>query len=276
VVASPSLYSTQTIRTTLRTFAAVNPDVRFYIFHYDGEGQLKKVAGDIHRLTAGDNKIDWRVPDVGGLPIHRVGLELIADRRLSGRIGIIDMDWSGAPDAFVMGGAFELSPKLSPFDISSFWIKSFVSSARHFGPDIFSTFSLSHPSDNGVVTTGTRDWVDYEVSSELTLDLHKSVGLVARARGHRRYYAAMVENQTAKIVRRKDDTIEILARVNHRYQENAKLSFSLSVVGQRMVFKIGGQEIVSAEDSSYASGGAGFIIDEGTTPAHGFAVRRIG
>ena len=94
-----------------------------------------------------------------------------------------------------MGGAFDLSPKLSPFDTSTFWIKSFVSSARHFAPDIFSTFCLSHPGANGVVTTGTREWVDYQVSSQLTLDLHKAVGLVARARGHRRYYAAIVENQ---------------------------------------------------------------------------------
>ncbi|MEA3132353.1 MAG: hypothetical protein QOG17_199 [Gammaproteobacteria bacterium] len=276
VIASPSIYGTQTVRATLRTFASANPEVRFYIVHYDGAGDLKKVVGEFQHLESGDNKLHWRVPDVGGLPIYRIGLELAADRRLSGRIAIIEMDWTGAPEAFVMGGAFDLSPKLSPFDTSTFWIKSFVSSARHFGPDIFSTFCLSHPSTNGVATTGTRDWVDYEVSSQLTLDLHKAVGLVARARGHRRYYAAIVENQTAKLVKRKDAGVEVLTQVKYTYEENAKLRFALSVVGGRLAFSIDGKELLVAQDKSYASGGAGFVIEEGTVPAHGFSVRRIG
>jgi ADP-ribosylglycohydrolase len=276
VIASPSIYGTQTVRATLRTFASANPEVRFYIVHYDGAGDLKKVVGEFQHLESGDNKLHWRVPDVGGLPIYRIGLELAADRRLTGRIAIIEMDWTGAPEAFVMGGAFDLSPKLSPFDTSTFWIKSFVSSARHFGPDIFSTFCLSHPSTNGVATTGTRDWVDYEVSSQLTLDLHKAVGLVARARGHRRYYAAIVENQTAKLVKRKDAGVEVLTEVKYTYEENAKLRFALSVVGGRLAFSIDGKELLVAQDKSYASGGAGFVIEEGTVPAHGFSVRRIG
>jgi ADP-ribosylglycohydrolase len=276
VIASPSIYGTQTVRATLRSFASANPDVRFYIIHYDGAGEFKRVVGDFQQLECGDNKLLWRVPDVGGLPIHRIGLELAADRRLSGRIAIVDLDWAGAPEAFVMGGAFDLSPKLSPFDTSTFWIKSFVSSARHFAPDIFSTFCLSHPGTNGVVTTGTRDWVDYQVSSQLTLDLHKAVGLVARARGHRRYYAAIVENQTAKLVKRKDERVEVLAQVKYSYAENAKLRFTLSVVGARLAFTIDGNQLLVAHDDSFPSGGAGFFIEEGTVPAHGFSVRRIG
>jgi hypothetical protein len=276
VIASPSLYGTQTVKATLRSFGAESPGIRFYIVHYDGAGELTKVVGELQRLKRGDNEIEWLVPDVGGLPIYRIGLELVADRRMSGRIAIIDMDWSGAPRAFVMRGAFDLSPKLSPFDISSFWIKSFVSSARHFGPDIFSTFCLSHPDDGGVITTGSRDWVDYEVSSQLTLDLHKAVGLVARARGHRRYYAAILENQTAKLIKRKDETVDVLAETPYAYDENAKLRFTLAVKGGRLSFSIDGKELVVAEDASFASGGAGFVIDKGTVPAYGFSVSRIG
>ena len=276
VIASPSLYGTQTVRATLRTFGAESPDVRFYIIHYDGAGDLTKVAGQLLKLKPGDNKIEWLVPDVGGLPIYRIGLELMADRRMSGRIAIIDMDWSGAPKAFVMRGAFDLSPKLSPFDISSFWIKSFVSSARHFGPDIFSTFCLSHPDDGGVITTGSRDWVDYEVSSQLTMDLHKAVGLVARARGHRRYYAAILENQKAKLIKRKDEKVDVLAETDYAYAENAKLRFSLAVNGAHISFSINGKQLLTAEDATFASGGAGFVIDKGTVPAYGFSVSGAG
>ena len=275
VFGSPSIYGTQTARATIRTFDSVNPNARFYIIHYDGDGNLQKIAGEPFSLVKGDNPIEWRVPDVGGLPIYRIGLELMADRRISGRVALIDLDWSGAPEAFVMKGAFDLSPKLSPFNTSSYWLKSFVSSARHFAPEIFATFCLSHPDTNGVITTGTRDWDNYEVSSRLTLDLHKAVGLVARARGHRRYYAAIVENQSAKIIKRVDDRVDVLAQGQCSYEEHAKLFFVLSVLDDQITFAIDGKEMVKARDATFSSGGAGFIIEQGTVPAYGFAVRSI-
>ena len=276
VVASPSLYATQTVRAIIEAFDAISPALRFYIIHYDGAGVLQRIVGDLITLQPGTNNLTWRVPDTNGLPIYRLGVELVAEHRTSGRIAIRELDWSGAPAAFVMGGAFDLSPKLTPFDTSSYWIKSFVSSARHFAPDIFSTFCLSHPGANGAVTTGTRDWVDYRVSSKLTMDLHKIAGLVARVRGHRRYYAAVLENrQTAKLLKRTDRTVEVLAEIPYPYQENATLSLELCVLGDTLTFSIEGREILSARDCAYGSGGAGFLIEEGTVPALGFAVRQI-
>lgn len=273
VLASPSVYGTQTVGATVRAFDAETPDLRFFIVHYNGDGALVKLSGEPVALKKGDNALTWKVPDLGGLPIHRIGIELSAGRRISGRIALIDMDWSGAPEAFVMGGAYDLSPNISPFDTSSYWLKSFVSSALHFRPDIDTTFALSHPTDNGVITTGSRDWVDYEVTSRLTLDLHKVAGLVARSRGHRRYYAGVVENQTAKIIKRIDEKVVVLAETPFAYAENAKLPFTLTVEGDRIRFAIDGKQVAEARDSFLASGGAGFLIEEGTIPALGFAVR---
>ena len=89
------------------------------------------------------------------------GLEFGADRRLSGRIAIVALDWSGAPANLTFGSARELTPGLTPWDTATFWTKSFVSSAKHFATDIYNTFTLSHPGKEGVITTGTRDWADY-------------------------------------------------------------------------------------------------------------------
>jgi ADP-ribosylglycohydrolase len=275
VIASPSLYGTQTLRATVRAYEGNIPHLAFYIIHYDGAGVLKKVIGEPQSLRSGDNALEWSVPDLHGLPIHRVGIELSAEVRCSGRIALLSLDWSGAPKAFVMGSAYDLSPKISPFDTSSYWIKSFVSSAKHFGPDVGATFCLSHPYQNGLATTGTRDWADYRVSSNLTLDLHKSAGLVARARGHLRYYAGLVENQTARVVRRIDDTVTILAEAPFAYKENEKLDFALTVHGDRISFSIGERLALEARDSRLSSGGAGFLIEEGTVPALGFAVHGV-
>ncbi len=275
VLASPSLYGTQTLTAKVKTFGEDVPDVTPYIVYYDGDGQLAKRRGDVIKLRPGVSTFDWAVPDVGGLPIHRVGFELSSDRRISGTFGILEIDWKGAPRAFVMGSAYDLSPRLSPFDISSYWVKSFMSSARNFGPDVGSTFCLSHPTGNGVATTGSRDWVNYSVSTRLTLDLHKAAGLVARARGHRRYYAGIVEDGKAKIIRRRDDAVEVLAEAPVKYAEHDTLEFRLAVKDDRLEFSVGDRATVSANDNAYVSGGAGYFIEEGTVPARGFAVHAL-
>ena len=273
VLASPSVYETQTVKAKVRALSDVAPDLRFFIVHFDGDGNLVKVRGDLISLRTGDNDLSWKVPIIGGLPIHRIGIELSSEVRLSGSVALLEIDWSGAPEAFVMGGIYDLSPNITPFDTSSFWVKSFVSSARHFAPDVGSTFSLSHPGLNGLATTGTRDWVDYAVSSLLTMDLHKAVGLVGRARGHRRYYAGIVENQVAKIIKRRDDHVTVLAEMAFAYDENSKLKFEVKVTGDRIGFAINDTSLLEAEDMEYVSGGAGFFIEEGTIPAFGFEVR---
>ena len=275
VLASPSIYETQTVKAKVRVLGEAAPDLRFFIIHFDGDGHLVKVLGDLVYLKRGDNALTWKTPTIGGLPIHRIGIELSSERRQSGSVALLEMDWSGAPEAFVMGGIYDLSPNITPFDTSSFWIKSFVSSARHFAPDVGSTFSLSHPGLNGLATTGGRDWVDYKVSSRLTMDLHKATGLVGRSRGHRRYYAGIVENQVAKIIKRRDEHVTVLAEAPFPYEENSKLKFEVEVVGDRIAFAIDGATLLTAADPEYVSGGAGFFIEEGTIPALGFEVRAV-
>jgi hypothetical protein len=275
VIASPSLYGTQTVRATLRAYEAVNPTVQLFIHHYEGAGKLVKLAGLAVALQPGDNRLSWRIPDIGGHPIYRVGLELSAERRLSGHVTLLEMDWSGAPEALVFGGAFDLSPSLTPWDVTTYWVKSFVSSARHFAPDVTATFCLSHPGDNGVITTGTRDWVDYEVSSRLMMDRCRTVGLVARARGHRRYYAAVLRNQRAAIIKRVDGDVFVLNEVPFSYAENAAIDVAFSAAGSVLAMSVDGRRVVAALDDFLRSGGAGFLIEEGTVPARGFAVRAV-
>ncbi len=275
VYGSPSVYETQTVRAKIRTLSDKVPDLRFFIVHFDGDANLVKVPGEVIHLKRGDNDLVWKVPAIGGLPIYRLGIELSSERRQSGSIALLEMDWSGAPEAFVMGGIFELSPNINTFGTSSIWIKSFVSSARHFRPDVDTTFSVSHPGLNGVATTGTRDWLDYTATSTMTMDLHKAAGLVARARGHRRYYAGIVEDQTAKLIKRRDETVTVLASAPFPYAEHSKLKFEVTAKGDALALAINGQTLVEARDGDYLSGGAGFFIEEGTVPSLGFEVRAI-
>jgi hypothetical protein len=276
VIASPTLYATQTVNGTIRGLADSNPDVRFFIHYFDETDQLSRIDGEWVAIAKGDNAVQWKVPDTGGRPIHRLGIELGAPHRLSGRIGIIELDWTGAPENLTFGTSKQLTPRLTPWDTTTFWTKQFVSSAKHWATDIYNTFTLSHPDKNGVITFGTREWGDYAIASELVIELHDMAGLVVRARGHRRYYAGVVHDGKASIVKRRDGALEILASVPFDFVPNSRQLFEVSAVGDRISLTISGKPVVEARDSDYISGGAGFLIEGGTVPALGLIVRRIG
>ena len=93
VIASPSLYGTQTVRATVRGFDAINPDLRFFIHYFDGSDQLVRIDGETFNIAKGDNTLSWLVPDLDGHPIHRIGIELSAGQRLS--VVSLSSTWTG-------------------------------------------------------------------------------------------------------------------------------------------------------------------------------------
>ena len=214
------------------------------------------------------------MPGCGGLPIYELGIELTARQRLDGDLTLRQLDWYGAPECLVMGNACELSPELTPWTTNTPWLKAFLSSARNLAPDYTTTFSISHPDDNGVLTIGTRDWDDYTVSSELTLVHQRTAGLVARARGHRRYYAAVLCGGEARLLKRRDGTVKILARRPCDAPPDVPLEMALTVAGDELRCAVAGCVVVTATDGEYVSGGAGFLVEEGGFLARGFRVER--
>ena len=49
VIASPTLYATQTVRGTIRGFDDINPAVRFFIHYFDETDQLSRIDGPVDR-----------------------------------------------------------------------------------------------------------------------------------------------------------------------------------------------------------------------------------
>ena len=275
VLASPTLYGTQTVRALVQCGAGPQPSWRFFVRHYTGAGSLHTRYGEPTALQPGANRLRWRVPGCDGLPIYELGIELTAGQRLDGELTLRHLDWHGAPECFAMGRADELSPDLTPWTTNTPWLKAFLSSARNLAPDYTTTFSISHPGDNGVLTIGTRDWDDYTVSSELTLVHQRTAGLVARARGHRRYYAAVLCGGEARLLKRRDGAVQVLAQCPCAAPPDQPLPVALTVAGDRLRFVVAGRVMVTAQDSEYASGGAGFLVEEGGYLACGFRVEGV-
>jgi ADP-ribosylglycohydrolase len=271
MVASPTLYSGQTVTARLAAGAA-GPRARLYVLYYGWDDAIERLDGAwTAAADGGEVALSWTIPDTNGLPLYRLGIEFACDRRFDGDVLIKSVDWRGAPAAFEIRGML----MKSIWNLTPFWTRAWVSSARHFAPDFKWTLCISHPNENGVVTTGSRDWDDYAVASSIDYSLNDGGGLVARARGHRRYYAGILKGEEALILKRYDDQVSVLARASVAVGASGKRDLKLSLSGDQLRFTVDGKEVATARDGSFTSGGAGFLVERGTIVADGFLVHAL-
>ena len=215
---------------------------------------------------------------MGGHAIYRLGISLrcgAGGSRLDGSVIIKSLDWSGAPECYRMGRSMEMTPTLTPWTTTTSWLKTFVSSADHFCPDYTTTFSISHAAPNGVVTTGTMDWDNYSVKSVITFSQQDAAGLVARAKGHRRYYGAVLKDKKAVIYKQCDAKRTVVAEAACDFEIDDTRELAFTLAGPRLSLAVDGKTAVSGQDESYLCGGAGFVVDSGAILADGFEVKRI-
>ena len=265
MVASPTLYPGQTVSARLDMPDAVK--ARLYALVYDRDDNIIRIDGE----WSCDPELHWTVPATNGLPLYRLGIEFGSDSRFDGEVAIRSIDWTGAPTAYDIEGMLVKSI----WNLTPFWTRAWVSSAKHFAPDFKYTLCFSHPFENGVATTGSRDWDNYSVASSLDYSINDGAGLVARARGHRRYYAGMLRGNEALILKRLDDEVSVLSRRQIATGAVGKRDLKLDVVGNAITFTVDGAPAGAATDDSFSSGSAGFIVEKGTIVADGFHIRAL-
>ncbi|NLI54641.1 MAG: ADP-ribosylglycohydrolase family protein [Clostridiales bacterium] len=273
VYASPALYSGQTVRAVVDCRQRTNPELRFFIDYYDANDEIDTMLGEqVFSLEKGENTLEWEVPDTHGRAIYRLGIRLSSDERKDGEIVLRTLDWKGSPKRFYMGKANELTPGISPFVIRTKWMIAFMNSTKHTGPDYLATFAISHPERNGVLTIGTTEWDDYAVASRIQFVHAKYAGLVARAKGHRRYYAAVFRDGSYQIIKRKGGELTVLATSEQSYAEGDWHDVRFEVEGEALSMYIDGKLVVHAADTEFRTGAAGYVADEGAIVASTFAV----
>jgi ADP-ribosylglycohydrolase len=269
MVASPALYPGQTVTAVVRGAPAVM--ARLYALYYDRDDAIQRLQGEWAVLSEAGTTLRWTIPDTNGLPLYRLGVEFGSDTRFDGEAVVRSIDWGGAPEAYEIRGMLIKSI----WNLSPFWTRAWVSSAKHFAPDFKYTLCFSHPLENGVATTGSRDWDDYSVTSSIDYSINDGGGLVARSRGHRRYYAGMLKGSEALIVRRYDDEVTVLAHAAVPIGATGKRDLKFSLKGPELRLAVDGAERLVVSDDTFASGGAGFIVEKGTIVADGFLVHAI-
>ena len=277
--ASPTLYATQEVVARVQALdpaAGSLPNAALYALSYDAADRVQELRSRAQKLRPGANTLRWRVPANGGMPLFRLGLELTApsgaQSPLAGSLRLLSVDWDGAPEDFRQRGML----MSSIWNLRPYWLRAWVSAAREFAPDFDLTYCISHSADNGLVTLGTRGWRDYAVETGLRFSLHRSGGLVLRARGLRRYYAALFSGgDRIAIVARQDGAAHTLAQTAFPYEMERLYALRFAATGDRLSLAVDNAPLLEARDDRYASGGAGFVIDEGTMIADGFRVRKF-
>ena len=269
---SPTLYTGQTVTVTADSELENGPMMRPYIWYADRDSKALFLSGEWMRLTKEASVCSWEIPDNGGLPVLRFGLEFASEKRCRGDVFVRSIDWSNTPARLEQKGIM----MRDMWDTNPFWAKMFVSSAKNFAPNLNCTYCISHDEKGGLATVGTRDFTDYTVSSSLKFSLHKRGGLAVRCTGHRRYYAAVVSGGNVfQIIRRYDGEEKVLAEGKAAYAQFEKHKMTVTVRGNELEASFGGVTLRARDELALQKcGGAGFLIDEGAMFIDGFLLER--
>ncbi|MCL6432592.1 MAG: ADP-ribosylglycohydrolase family protein, partial [Anaerolineae bacterium] len=268
LMASPTLYPGQTVRARLEADAGNAHPVacRLYLRIYDGEDRLALIRGPELTLAPGsDAELVWRVPSSGGAPIAEVGLELAGECGATGTVYLDYLTWEGAPDVtfarLAGGGSMWLRAWVNGVDYRTAWAES---------------FRLVQNEGRGLLITGTREWTDYEVMADVTPHMVRAAGIAARVQGMARYYALLLIEGRARLVKALDGET-VLAEADLPWQLGETHVLGLRVRGSRIEASIDGRALFEVEDLDrpLRSGGIALVCEEGRTATEAVTVRPV-
>ena len=259
--ASPRVYPGQTIKARVvadrANTASVSAGLRLKVYGQDD--RLVDFDGPSVELAPGsDAVLTWAVPDLDGQPIQQIGVVLTAPgARADGTVWLDYLRWDGAPRLTLR------RPKLP----SSFWRQSWVNNVQFFSKNFAAAFRISQDRGVGIIIHGTREWVDYRVSSTIAVHLGSSAGLAARVQGLRRYYVLLLEaGGWARLIKVRDDVRTVMAEAHYPWALEKPAALALALNGREIVGTVDGGVTLRATDTSdmpFANGGVGLVITEG-------------
>ena len=255
LVASPTLYSGQTIRARVESdpqnsgiiVAALSIGV------YSGDDLVHQIEGPERPLRQGEaTELQWTLPDLGGFPIAEIGI-VIRSAHSSEGIAYLDyLTWDGTPNV-----VFHRTEGTS---WKSQWVCGLSEHATWGEP-----FRLVQNEGTGLLITACREWTDYRVECSVTPHLMVTGGIAARVQGMRRYYALeLVRGGGIRLVKSLDGD-SILAESRFDWCLGETHSLAMEVSENRIVGFVDGAKIVEVEDTHrpLTGGGIALILSEG-------------
>lgn len=261
LMASPTLYSGQTVRAALSADAknATPVTVVPYISVYGADETLNRVyAPEVVLVAGAAQTVSWTLEDTGGSPIAFVGIELRSEMAASGAVYLDWLTWDGEPDVVFRRPDYYKWEWNKPL-----WFRSWVDGADHFDPYFTEAFRIAQNDGRGLAMQGTREWRNYRVSGELNFHMASAGGIAARVQGMERYYALLLcGDGRVRLVKALDgDTV--LAENNFGVEYDHNYQVALEVEGNRLRGWVDDQLLFDVEDTERPlDGGAVALVCE--------------
>jgi ADP-ribosylglycohydrolase len=270
LVASPTIYPGQLLNVTLS--AAERTQVQLFLRAYDEQDELTRIDGPQLDLEGGAfTSAPWVVPPTGGQPVAEIGLACLGERDVT--IYLDSLSWKGAPDLTFTrpsGGGHPWEPPLV-------WRRAWINGIDLWEPGWPEPYRLIQYSGRGLLTQGTRGWVDYEVAAAVTPVLVAKGGIGIRAQGMRRYYALLLcDDNKVRLIKALDGDL-ILAEADFEWRVNHSYGLRLQADGRELRAWVDDALLFSVRDEKrpLSGGAAAFVVEEGHMMSHSLSVRPL-
>jgi ADP-ribosylglycohydrolase len=254
---SPTLYPSQTIRAVLSADSGNGQPIsaRLVVSAYDAHDQPITRTGPAFSAAPGATvETSWTVDSDLISPIVRVGLQL--DAPAAGTIYLDTLTWDGMPTLTLK----------RPARNSVRWREAWVSAMDHFDPFWYESFRVAHNSGRGMVSQGTREWRDYQVSADLIPHMIDAGGLGIRVQGMRRYYALLITRGRKIQLVKMLDSESVLAEADFAWNEEETISLRVSAEGNRLRAWANGKLVFDVQDTDnpLLEGAAALFCQDGS------------
>ncbi|HXT36746.1 MAG TPA: ADP-ribosylglycohydrolase family protein [Chloroflexota bacterium] len=271
LIASPTLYSGQTVRAELSADEGNAGEVtcQLYARRYGAGDAPVLIEGPEVTLRPGSaQELVWRLPDTQGTPIALVGIAVRAEDGAQGTVYLDYLTWGGAPTT-VLG---------APPDGGDMWRNAWVDALDRFDRRLSDPYRLVQNHGTGMLIQGTREWRDYEVSTTFKPHLAESCGLGVRVQGLGRYYAVLLgADGKARMVKELAGQT-VLAEITLPWELGRTYTVKLEARGPRLRGWVDDQLIFDGEDSHQTldGGGVALICTEGRVDCGAVRVTALG
>ena len=246
---SPLVYSGQ--RVTAALYASSPVEARLRLKYMDNDADLITIDSEPINLRSKTQEISWILPRVPeSYPIAELGVVVGPGQ---GHVYLDRLNWSGSPDLTLQRPSIRPHPF---WDLQ--WVRD-VTDWRDFG----GTVVIANDVGEGVVSYGTRDWTDYQVTvNDFTIKLGSPAGVLIRNQGLRRWYGVVFTRGEVSLVKALDDERTVMAKEKFDWVVDQKLTVHVEAVGSRIAAQVASVRI-EAKDDQYKGGGVGFVVTDG-------------
>jgi len=248
LVSSPTLYPGQTVQVRLRSVGQTSIG-RIYLTRYDENDESVVVPGpDFSIPNGGLAELIWTVPELGGYPIHELGIEL-----QKGKVVVDAVDWGGVP-----------TTSWPPVQ-GTMWARAWAQAVDRFQFQRDAYEFITHNDGVGLLIQGHREWDDYRVTARLTPRMATSAGIAVRCQGMRRYYAFVFGDAGEIRLDKMDHDRVSLAKVAFPWKPFQDYKFCVEVSGTKLRLIVDGELLlqVTDDEAPIASGAVAFLVESG-------------